>query len=294
MNEIEFEVGGKYENMKGTYEVLSINDDTMQIRWETGEEAETDIDFQRRIIERMAFEQQLKNKKAKKAQKITGNGRSSFEGLKESDFSKKVSGTIWRRRSCLGGVVKIFSESDRFDIKSWSIARKPMIQWADVQHRNPDIFHYQAKFFVRLNEDKLYCGYCIEHSKKVEENIGDWNRFINWLMDESNEQHLKELAFDKNLKIYHLNKDGDTVWEIHSTDNKWRLNKKGQEKVFDSLPEFLNKFSESSRRIDLQIAKSMDQKDVIAKGADIADDISAIFESLFPIYEASVHQVISR
>jgi hypothetical protein len=85
-----------------------------------------------------------------------------------------------------------------------------------------------------------------------------------------------------------LNKDGDIVWKIHSTEKKWKLNKKGQEKVLESLPEFLKKFSESSRRVDLQIAKSMDKEDVIGKGPEIADDISVVFESLFPLYEASV------
>lgn len=288
MNQFEFEVGGKYENMKGTYEVLSINEDTMQIRWETGEEIETDIDFQRRIIERMEFEQQqLVEKKAKKAKKADGGGRVKFEGLKESDFTKKVSGTIWRRRSCLGGAVKVFSDSDRLDIKSWSIARKPMIQWADVSHRNPEIFNYQGKFFVRLDEDKLFCGYCIERSKKAEKNLGDWDVFLEWLHDGGNENHLRELAFDRNLIIYQFNKDGDIAWKISAADGQWRLEKKGQEKTIESLPDFLKKLSEGSRRIDLQIAKSMEKKEVIEKGVSIADDISAIFESLFPVYKAS-------
>jgi len=288
MNQIEFEVGGKYENMKGSYEVLSINDDTMQIRWETGEEIETDIEFQRRIIERMEFEQQrLADKKTKKGVKTAGAGRVKFEGLKGSDFSKKVSGTIWRRRSCLGGAVKVFSDSDRLDIKSWSIARKPMIQWADVRHRNPDIFNYQGKFFVRLNEDNLCCGYCIERSKKADKNLGDWDVFMTWLMDTENEQRLKEIAFDRNLTICQLTKDGDIVWKIHSTDGKWQLDKKGQEKSLDSLHDFLNKLSEGSRRIDLQISKIMSKQHVIEKGIGIADDISAIFEVLFPIYKAS-------
>jgi hypothetical protein len=273
--------------MKGTYEVLSINDDTMQIRWDTGEEAETDIDFQRRIIERMEFEQQqLVERKAKKAKKAAGGGRVKFEGLKESDFSKKVSGTIWRRRSCLGGAVKVFSDSDRLDIKSWSIARKPMIQWADVRHRNPDIFNYQGKFFVRLNEDNLFCGYCIERYKKAEKNLGDWDVFLTWLTDNGNEQHLKDLAFDRNLSIYQLNKDCDIVWKIYSADGEWRLDKKGQEKTLDSLSDYLKKMSEGTRRIDLQIAKTMDKKEVVEKGINVADDISGIFESLFPIYKA--------
>ena len=38
MSIIQFEVGQKYENMKGVYEVLSIEGNAMRIRWESGEE----------------------------------------------------------------------------------------------------------------------------------------------------------------------------------------------------------------------------------------------------------------
>ena len=57
--EIKFEIGEKYENMKGEYEVLAIRRDSMDIRWEDGEEISTSIDLQRRIIERMEFEKEL-------------------------------------------------------------------------------------------------------------------------------------------------------------------------------------------------------------------------------------------
>lgn len=287
MNQIEFEVGGRYENMKGVYEVLSIGDDTMQIRWENGEEVTTEIDFQKRIIERMEFEKRQRiEKKAKKARKV-GGGRVKFEGLKESDFSRKVSGTTWRRRSCLGGAVKVFPDSERYDVKSWSIARKPMIQWADISHRNPDIFNMQGKFFVRLGEEKLFCGYGIERPGKVEDGKGDWNAFLKWLKEEQNEQRLKEIAFDRNLIVYHFNKDGDVAWKIRSNDNQWLIDKKGSEKPLESLHGFLDEYSNGSRRLDLQIAKAIDKEDVISKGVGIADDISRVFEVLFPIYEAS-------
>jgi hypothetical protein len=65
------------------------------------------------------------------------------------------------------------------------------------------------------------------------------------------------------------------------------VDKKGQEKSLDSLSDFLKKLSEGSRRIDLQIAKAIDKNEVVEKGVNIADDISGIFESLFPIYKAS-------
>ncbi len=75
-SDIKFEVGATYENMKGVFGVVSIHRDTMMIRWDDGSEAVTSIDLQKRIIERMAYENQMKKaaqeakpKKAKKAPK---------------------------------------------------------------------------------------------------------------------------------------------------------------------------------------------------------------------------------
>lgn len=56
MFNIEFEVGKKYENMKGTFEVLAIDGDRMHIRWESGEEMMTTKSFQQRVLMRMSLE----------------------------------------------------------------------------------------------------------------------------------------------------------------------------------------------------------------------------------------------
>ena len=57
MSIIRFEVGEKYENMKGIYEVLSVDGNSMRIRWESGEEIMTTVNLQRQIIMRMRQEQ---------------------------------------------------------------------------------------------------------------------------------------------------------------------------------------------------------------------------------------------
>jgi hypothetical protein len=54
---IKFTVGEKYENVKGVYEVLSIQGNTMRIRWESGEEINTTVSLQNQIIMRMRREQ---------------------------------------------------------------------------------------------------------------------------------------------------------------------------------------------------------------------------------------------
>lgn len=57
MSIIQFEVGEKYENMKGVYEVVSVEGNAMRIRWESGEEIVTTVNLQRQIIMRMRQEQ---------------------------------------------------------------------------------------------------------------------------------------------------------------------------------------------------------------------------------------------
>jgi hypothetical protein len=57
MTPVKFEIGKKYENMKGPYEVLSIDRNTMRIRWDSGEEITTTGSLQSKIIMRMRREQ---------------------------------------------------------------------------------------------------------------------------------------------------------------------------------------------------------------------------------------------
>ena len=69
MENIKFEVGETYENVKGEYEVVSIHRDSMVIRWEDGSEATTTVDLQRRILERMAYEKDVEEQKKAKTTK---------------------------------------------------------------------------------------------------------------------------------------------------------------------------------------------------------------------------------
>ena len=53
---IEFEIGQKYKNRKGAYEVIAIEGNSMTIRWKSGEEIVTTTTMQQRIIETMQIE----------------------------------------------------------------------------------------------------------------------------------------------------------------------------------------------------------------------------------------------
>jgi hypothetical protein len=62
VDNFKFEVGASYVNMKGVYEVVSIDKETMTIRWDDGRQVVTDIDLQRRIIDRLAYEEDARQK----------------------------------------------------------------------------------------------------------------------------------------------------------------------------------------------------------------------------------------
>jgi uncharacterized Zn finger protein len=66
-DDFKFEVGATYENMKGVFEVISIQREAMVIRWDNGKEAVTTTTVQKRIMERKAYEKkvQLQEKLAK-------------------------------------------------------------------------------------------------------------------------------------------------------------------------------------------------------------------------------------
>ncbi len=292
---IDFKVGHKYENMKGVYEVISISGDFMIIRWENGEQTSTPIDLQRKIIERMQREKEERDikkiqnepKKPKhKNKKFTSKHGAEFKGFKESDFKKNVTETNWRSRSCLGGAVTERLYSDRFNFNSWAVYRMPAIHWTDVKHLGRDDIWLQAKFFAQVDENYLYYGFYIERSDNPTDVKNDWNTFISWLEDAKNEPWLNEIVSEHNLGIYDL-EEKSFSGTIKSFNEKWKMyNNKIHSEEMLSLSNFLDKLPKKCW-LDLHIAKKVNKDEVLIKGEKIADDISALFEILMPLYEAS-------
>jgi hypothetical protein len=287
MTDIEFKVGQEYENMKGAYRVLSVNRDTLCIRWESGEEVTTTVALQSRIIERMQRERELiRGKRGGKSKRPRlPEYASKFEGLKEDDFSEDVAGTSWRHYNGLGGAVAVRVNSDRFDIASWPRYGLAEICWADLNDRRHDDVRLQAKFFARLDEDCLYCGLCIGGCNQTTDAKDDRNAFTVWLRDGKNESWLNTVASEQDLSIYDIEEEVFSG-PITSGRGKWRLSNKGQGQEIESLADFLDGLTENAR-MDLQIVKRVEKDQVVPRGVEIADDIAQLFEMLMPLYEAS-------
>jgi len=213
-----------------------------------------------------------------------------FTGLKESDFSRDVTGTSWRRRESLGGAVTSRLKPDKGSIESWSIYRTAMVQWAYVDHRDPETNYLQAKFFAQLDEKYLRYGLYIERSNRPEDAKYDWNAFISWIRDDKDHSWLIETAHRNGLSVYDMKNEGPFDGMIVPDIGKWRLVDRACEGVIVSLADFLDDLG-ADVWVDLYIAKNVDKDEAIAHGIKIAEDISRLFEILMPLYEACCRYV---
>jgi hypothetical protein len=286
---IDFKVGEKYENMKGVFEVVSIDGNSMVIRWDDGDSISTEMDFQQRVISRMQNERQIlqKNKVSKKSKKFISNFGNEFKGLQESDFKTNVTGTNWRSRSCLGGAVTQRLDSIKYTFNSWAIYRVPMIHWGDEKKHDDNSPWFQSKYFAKIDDNNLYYGLYLEHSILAIDKKDNWSVFISWLNKPENEMLLFEILKVNDLYIYDV-EEANFQGTIKPVNNNWVMSHSGNDQQIDSLYSFLTSFTEANW-IGLQIGTIEKKEDAFLKGESIADDISKVFEILMPVFDASTN-----
>ncbi len=294
-NEIQFEVGQKYENVKGIYEVISVEDDMMTIQWETGEQTSTSVDLQTRIIERIQLEKEIREEKRAPKGRRKGRGSLSkmgqeFKGFAESDFKTTISGTKWRNRNYLGGAVTKRLGSVKLLINSWAVSRKTAIHWQDMSHHRLKDSRTQAKFFALIDATDLSYGFYIERGNQNDLDTSDWNAFVAWLKKENNEALLNKIVSEHHLRID--DKSGKSIiGQIDAHDGKWTIKKhrdgEGAGEEIGSLAEFFETVP-ADAEIEFQIYQKAAKAEILAQGDKIADDISTLFGILMPFYEASV------
>ena len=288
--EIKFKIGERYENMKGTFEVLSIGRSSMDIRWEDGEQISTPIDLQRRIIERMRFEKQqavaVAIQKEKKAKASASKKAKAFSGLADSDFGSTISKTTWRGRGQLGGAVAKLLKTKAFTFNSWAVLRKPEVNWIDTQRQKQADLKFQTKFHARTEDNHLYYGLLVPAPDSSSAGKSDWQALMTWLEKPENDAWLAKQVRSYDLSLRDLSEQGfsgtlaveDEQWVNRAEDQK--------EGGVVTLQPFLVTAGQSGA-MDLRIEKQIDKAAVIEKKQGIASDLVSLFASLLPVYAAS-------
>lgn len=288
--DIKFEIGEKYENMKGIFEVVAVRRNSMDIRWADGEETSTPIDLQQRIIERMQFEKELeKVQKVQKAKKKTSGakGAKHFAGLEETDFGDRVAKTTWRGRGQLGGAVAGLLKSKTFKFNSWAVLRKPEVNWLDVSRQKLDDLNLQAKFYARIEESRLCYGICLPTPDPAVTDPHDGPVLLAWLEKPENEAWFNKQCSSHHLSLQDLTRAGFSGL-LEPKNGQWvHLDGPGAEAVVvESVSAFLADAGKP-RTMDLRIETSQEKDVVIEKKQAIAADLANLFGALMPLYAAA-------
>ncbi len=282
-----FQVGGKYENRKGPFEVLSIAGDAMRVRWDSGEEADTEISFQTKI---------LRNMERELAAPTSGKARRSspvwfgenFTGLRVEDFSNDVTGTHWRSREQLGGAVtRLLLSTEPFN--SWSIYKRPEVHWASIARYQTEHSRLLAKFFARLRTDDVFYGLYIERSDDPTKNRDDWMKFCRWMEQPGYCRWLHETLRVTNAVLtqpYEAPKDRAFDGSVSATDEHFvhESGTKTRTIAIDDFPAFIAALPED-KWLNFVIAKQIPRDAAIAEGAHIASVLANFFNVLLPVYE---------
>lgn len=282
-----FQIGGTYENRKGPFEVLSIAGDAMRIRWDSGEEADTEISFQMKI---------LRNMERELAAPTSGKARRSspvwfgenFTGLSVEDFSNDVTGTHWRSREQLGGAVtRLLLGNEPFN--SWSIYKRPEVHWASVARYQKEDSRLLAKFFVRLRTDDAFYGLYFERSDEPAKNRDDWVRFCRWIAQPGHCHWLHETLLRTDALLtqpYEEPKDRAFNGSVSATAEHFVHESGTKTRTFAiaDLPAFITALPED-KWLNFVIAKQLPRDAAIAEGADIASVLADFFNVLLPVYE---------
>lgn len=284
---MEFNVDGQYENEKGIFTVISIHKEKMVIRWENGEEISTDIELQRRILERREWEKlnKLAEGAVGKSSKSGSRKKPAFTGFAPTDFKKSASGTTWRSRSQLGEAITQKIDTNRFQFKSWAFSHKPEMHVQDIKHHGHEAPDYHARFFVRVDQNSLHYGFRVARSDDKDDVSTDWDTFIYWLTQQENEETLRSIAAEDELTVCNIKTPSSGT--LRASDNGWHNSESGQKPVTETLAAYIDGTPET-KAFDLEFSTTINKNEAVESGLDIAENIAQLFTRLLPLYRGAV------
>ncbi len=297
-----FKVGEKYRNRRGEYEVLSIDGPKMTIRYDDGQVFEAKVELQTRFWKIIQAEEASQKQRAQAgmaraaSRKRKSRKSAKFQGLQEHDFQKGVTGTSWRARTALGGMLaQRMTDHTGDTFQSYAIYRR-----AEVHIAQPDFYHSKssaraAKFVFQLDEQGAAYGFFIERWDGPMDETWHWPKFLEQLAHDAElQQKIAEamsrlgliwqvfLAPEKEMLLTATVKlaDGDLVWAWAERDGAETL----------SWPDFVEKLRglAPGQWCDLYLWTSMPKDEVLSLGPRLVDRVVETYLALLPLYQSCI------
>ncbi len=282
----KFEVGGTYENVKGLYEVISIEKDVMVIRWQDGAQIATSVELQQRILERMSFEKEKAAHrvavKPRKSDESKKKKNAPFSGLTEEDFQSDPTAMTWRGRNGIGGAVVKHLNSDQMEFSAWAISAQPELHWMEKSRHERQDPHHGIGFFARVDPMALSYGVYVKPNALGGQAAGCWDAFKAWLADMANDSWLKQQFKDHDLCLRDASRKV-LAHDITLHRDQWGYKQGKVRHKIESLSAHIDALSDLSQA-ELRIEKRMSKAETLPTGKKIAGSIASLFHDLMPVY----------
>ncbi len=298
-----FKVGETYRNELGEYEVISIDESNMLIRYSDGTEQDAEIAFQQRIWERIqdeeAMERQAEERRTRSKSRRRSSARlgSSFHGLVDSDFQDSIQGTSWRARTGLGGLLaRRLSTLTGKEFESRVVARQSRVFVVMPNAFNPDKSLHEAKFHFSLNDEGANYNFYVEKNNGEMDDSWDWLRVLDALTNDVAIQDAVKKAmetYELQWHIYLTKAEGSCTRAATVTATSGgltlRIEADGQEHELDwiGIIAYLENLDVNDW-CDLYLTHFMPKEEAIDLGVGIANEVVKAWNALMPLYLAAV------
>jgi hypothetical protein len=304
-----FQVGQKYRNRQGEYEVISIEGSKMVIRYLKGGTIETTVALQSRILENIQQEE-LSGQQSQKGPARPRSGRKrkkatkkpAFQGLQDHDFQKGVTGTSWRARTDLGGLLaREMSEITSQSFQSYPIPRRPVVHVVRVDDYDEKSKWRKAKFMLELSPEGAEYGFYIEKNSGAMDASWHWPAFLaamksatqlsQKITDAMRRLNLSWKIFESDATENESESDvGNLIAKVKASPTGliWETEDERDQEEID-WPTFVQQLHDldAEKWHDLYLVARMPKKQAIDTGIHFVGEVTKVYRALLPLYDAS-------
>ena len=289
-----FSVGDKYRNRLGEYEVISIDEPKILVRYDDGTLLEGTVQILERIWRNILADEEAERAERERLEKAEMR-RNQFRGLQEHDFGQGIRGTSWRRRDSLAGLLaQRVSNSTPYSFQSYVIRARPKVHIATEDYGNTkESRPREARFEIDLDQERVRYGFNIGRKSGPLTGSWDWPIFIEALKDDKALQAGIGAAMRKhNLhwQIYAWDGDGDdklVTWVGPAEENGLVWHPKGAEEgELITWADFATRMRAigKTRGCDLYLCNELSRDEAIAIGKHIVGPMAQVYRALIPLY----------
>ncbi len=301
-----FEVDGIYRNRKGEYKVLEISDQDMVIRFLNGETVRTTVAMQVRIWENIMIEEsahvssgKVKRQPTKSTKPTKPRARrlgKDFQGFEEKDFKEGVTGTSWRAKNNLGGLLVLqLSEGAQEEWVSSSVYRRAVVYIAQSKLSKKEQGVRKAKFKFGLDEQRAKFGFYIEKNDGPMDEAWDWLRFMTALEKDVSlcrkiEHAISKYELEWEVYLWDKQNEGGLAMIVQVTDDGLMMRHLVENWVAEfSCERFFSALNtiDDQQWCDLYLVSKMGKNLAIKQGTKVAATAAEVYKALMPLYIAS-------